>query len=151
MKLFLPGVQFDNMERAYVLGEAFNKPSRGRLTSRYGYRRDPFTGKRAFHRGVDIANRVGTSVYAAQAGRVIFAGPRKGYGQVVIIQHSFGYKTLYAHLSTSAVKRGQSVRSGQVIGKVGNSGRSTGPHVHFEIWLKNRTIDPLTQTNMAVR
>ena len=151
MKLFMPGVRFSNMERAYALGEAFNKPLRGRLTSRYGYRRDPFTGKRSFHRGIDIANRVGAPVYAAQEGRIIYTGPRFGYGKVVIIEHQFGYKTLYGHLDNIHVARGQRVRSGQVIGTVGNSGRSTGPHVHFEIWLKNRTIDPLTQTNMTVR
>jgi murein DD-endopeptidase MepM/ murein hydrolase activator NlpD len=151
MKIFLPGVKFSNMERAYALGEAFNKPVKGRLTSRYGYRRDPFTRKRAFHRGIDIANRVGSRVYAAQEGRVIFTGKRHGYGNAVIIEHQFGYKTMYGHLNEVVVQRGQRVRSGQVIGIVGNSGRSTGPHVHFEIWHKNRTIDPLTQTNMSVR
>ena len=151
MKIFLPDVKFSNMERAYALGEAFNKPARGRLTSRYGYRRDPFSRKRSFHRGIDIANRVGARVYAAQEGRVIYAGPRYGYGNVVILKHRFGYKTLYGHLNEIVVKEGQRVRSGQIIGTVGNSGRSTGPHVHFEVWHKNRTIDPLTQTNMAVR
>jgi len=151
MKLFLPGVKFSTMERAYALGEAFNKPVRGRLTSRFGYRRDPFTGKRAFHRGIDIANKVGSKVYAAQEGRVTFADARSGYGKIVIIEHRFGYKTIYGHLSDTAVTRGQRVGSGQVIGFVGNTGRSTGPHLHFEIWHKNRVIDPLTQTNMAVR
>jgi len=69
----------------------------------------------------------------------------------VIIEHSFGYRTVYAHLSSMEVGRGDHVRRGQVIGYIGNTGRSTGPHLHFEIWLKNRLIDPLTQTNMAVR
>lgn len=151
MKIFLPDVKFSTMERAYALGEAFNKPVRGRLTSRYGYRRDPFTSKRAFHRGIDIANRIGARVYAAQEGRVIYAGQRRGYGNAVILEHKFGYKTMYGHLNEIVVKRGQMVKSGQTIGTLGNSGRSTGPHVHFEIWLKNRTIDPLTQTNMSVR
>jgi murein DD-endopeptidase MepM/ murein hydrolase activator NlpD len=151
MKLFLPGVRFNNMERAYALGEAFSKPLRGRLTSRYGYRRDPFTGKRAFHRGVDIASTVGAPVYAAQAGRIVYTGLRFGYGKVVIIEHRFGYRTLYGHLDAVEVSRGQRIASGHRIGRVGNSGRSTGPHVHFEIWLNQRTIDPLTQTNMTVR
>jgi len=151
MKLFLPGVKFNNMERAYVLGEAFSKPVRGRLTSGYGYRRDPFTGRRAFHRGIDIANRIGTKVYAAQEGRVIYTGARYGYGKTIIIEHRFGYKTLYGHLDSYRVHRGQWVKSGQIIGTVGYTGRSTGPHLHFEIWLKSRIIDPLTQTNMAVR
>jgi murein DD-endopeptidase MepM/ murein hydrolase activator NlpD len=151
MKIFLPGVRFSTMERAYALGEAFNKPIKGRLTSRFGYRRDPFTGRRSFHRGIDIANRVGAPVYAAQSGKIVYTGPRFGYGNVVIIEHRFGYKTLYGHLDRIESKRGQSVKSGQLIGRVGNSGRSTGPHVHFEIWHKNRVIDPLTQTNMTVR
>jgi murein DD-endopeptidase MepM/ murein hydrolase activator NlpD len=151
MKIFLPDVKFSTMERAYALGEAFNKPARGRLTSRYGYRRDPFSRKRSFHRGIDIANRDGSRVFAAQEGRVIYTGPRHGYGNAVILEHRFGYKTLYGHLNEIIVKKGQRVRSGQIIGTVGNSGRSTGPHVHFEVWHKNRTIDPLTQTNMAVR
>jgi murein DD-endopeptidase MepM/ murein hydrolase activator NlpD len=151
MKIFLPGVRFSNMERAYALGEAFNKPVRGRLTSRFGYRRDPFTRKRAFHRGIDLANSVGSRVYAAQEGKVIYTGTRYGYGTTVIIEHRFGYKTLYGHLASFSVKRGQRVRSGQLIGTIGDSGRATGPHVHFEIWHKNRIIDPLTQTNMVVR
>jgi murein DD-endopeptidase MepM/ murein hydrolase activator NlpD len=151
MKIFLPGVKFSNMERAYALGEAFNKPVRGRLTSRFGYRRDPFTRKRAFHRGIDLANRVGSRVYAAQEGKVIYTGKREGYGITVIIEHRFGYKSLYGHLASYSVKRGQSVKSGQIIGTIGDSGRATGPHVHFEIWHKNRIIDPLTQTNMVVR
>ncbi len=151
MKIFLPGGRFSQMERAYALGEAFEKPCRGRLTSRYGYRRDPFTGKRAFHTGIDLANRVGAKVLAAREGKVDFVGSRAGYGNVVIISHSFGYRTVYAHLSSASVKRGQSVTRGQTIGYIGNTGRSTGPHLHFEVWLKNRLIDPLTQTNMAVR
>ncbi|UCB46738.1 MAG: M23 family metallopeptidase [Spirochaetota bacterium] len=151
MKIFLPGVRFSNIERAYALGEAFEKPCRGRLTSRYGYRRDPFTGKRAFHTGIDIANRRGGKVHAAQAGRVVFAGARSRYGYTVIIEHSFGYRTLYGHLSDVVVKRGQRLQRGQVIGYIGNTGRSTGPHLHFEVWLKQRLIDPLTQTNMAIR
>jgi murein DD-endopeptidase MepM/ murein hydrolase activator NlpD len=151
MKLFLPDVRFSNIERAYALGEAFEKPVRGRLTSRFGYRRDPFTGKRSFHTGVDIANRVGTKVHAASDGKVIYTGAREGYGNTIIIQHSFGYRTYYAHLSEITVKKGTRVRKGAVIGLIGNSGRSTGPHLHFEVWLKNRLINPLTQTNMAVR
>ena len=151
MKIFLPGGRFSQMERAYALGEAFEKPCRGRLTSRYGYRRDPFTGKRAFHTGIDLANRVGTKVLAAREGKVVFVGGKSGYGNVVIISHSFGYRTVYAHLSSFSVKRGQHITRGQAVGYIGNTGRSTGPHLHFEVWLKNRLIDPLTQTNMAVR
>jgi murein DD-endopeptidase MepM/ murein hydrolase activator NlpD len=151
MKIFLPGGRFSNIERAYALGEAFEKPCRGRLTSRFGYRRDPFTGKRAFHTGVDIANRVGAKVLAAREGKVIFVGSKSRYGNIVIVEHSFGYRTVYAHLASAVVARGERVRRGQLIGYIGNTGRSTGPHLHFEVWLKNRLIDPLTQTNMAIR
>jgi murein DD-endopeptidase MepM/ murein hydrolase activator NlpD len=150
-KLFLPGVRFQHMERAYALGEAFAKPVRGRLTSRFGFRIDPFTRRKGYHTGIDIAAPRGTPVHAAQGGRVIFAGPKYGYGNAVIIDHRFGYSTLYGHLDSWSVRRGQRVRSGQVVGRVGSTGRSTGPHVHFEIWLRNRKIDPLTQTNMSVR
>ncbi len=151
MKIFLPDVKFSNIERAYALGEAFEKPVRGRLTSRYGYRRDPFTGKRSFHTGIDIANRVGEKIYAASSGRIIYTGSREGYGNTIIIEHNFGYRTYYAHLSEIKVIRGQKVRKGEVIGLIGSTGRSTGPHLHFEVWLRNRLINPLTQTNMAVR
>jgi murein DD-endopeptidase MepM/ murein hydrolase activator NlpD len=151
MKIFLPGVRYSTLERAFALGEAFEKPVRGRLTSRFGYRRDPFTGKRAFHTGIDIAHRYGTEVHAARDGRVIFVGTRYGYGRTVILEHAFRYRTLYGHLSSVNVKSGQRVKKGQIIGFIGISGRSTGPHLHFEIWLNGRLVNPLTQTNMAVR
>jgi len=126
MRIFLPGVKYGTMERAFVLGEAFNKPARGRLTSRFGYRKDPFTGRIAFHTGIDIANRIGTTVHAARDGRIEYVGIRAGYGKIVICSHSFGYKTVYAHLLSVKVKRGQKVRKGQIIGFIGNTGRSTG-------------------------
>lgn len=151
MKIFLPGVRYNNMERAYALGEAFDKPVRGRLTSRFGYRRDPFSGKRSYHTGIDIANRYGAAVHAAREGRIIYIGIKPGYGKIVIIQHSFGYRTVYAHLSTVRVSRGLMVQKGDIIGFIGTSGRTTGPHLHFEVWLNNRLINPLTQTNMTVR
>ncbi len=151
MKVFLPGVRFTMIERAYALGEAFSKPVKGRLTSRFGYRRDPFSGMRAFHQGVDIAYRPDAPVHAAQEGKVVYVGMKYGYGNTVILEHRFGYKTLYGHLSSIDVTVGQVVKNGEVIGYLGNTGRSSGPHLHFEVWLKNRVIDPLTQTNMGVR
>ena len=151
MKIFLPGVRYNVMKRAFALGEAFDKPVRGRLTSKFGYRRDPFTGKIAFHTGIDIANRIGSAVHAARDGVVTFVGLKRGYGLVIQIKHKFGYKTVYGHLLGSKVKVGQKVKRGQIIGFMGNSGRSTGPHLHFEVWLRSRLIDPMTQTNMAIR
>ena len=151
MKIFLPGVRYNIMKRAFALGEAFDKPVRGRLTSRFGYRRDPFTGKISFHTGIDIANRIGAAVHAARDGVVTFVGLKRGYGLEIQIKHRFGYKTVYGHLLAARVKVGQNVKRGQIIGFVGNTGRSTGPHLHFEVWLKSRLIDPMTQTNMAIR
>jgi len=151
MKIFLPGARYSNIERAYVLGEAFDKPVRGRLTSRFGYRRDPFTGLRSYHTGIDIACRYGTPVYAAKEGKVLYTGIRFGLGKTVILEHEFGYRTVYGHFSSIKVEKGDWVRKGEIIGFSGTSGRSTGPHLHFEVWHKNRLIDPLTQTNMAIR
>jgi len=151
MKIFLPGVRYSNIERAYALGEAFDKPVNGRLTSRFGYRRDPFTGFRSYHTGIDIACRYGTPVHAAKEGKVVYAGLRFGLGRTVVLEHEFGYRTLYGHLSSFKVEKGDRVRKGEIIGFSGSSGRSTGPHLHFEVWHRGRIIDPLTQTNMAVR
>jgi murein DD-endopeptidase MepM/ murein hydrolase activator NlpD len=149
MKVFLPGVRFNTIERAYALGEAFSKPVEGRLTSRFGYRRDPFTGMRAFHRGIDIAYKPGAPVRAAREGRIVDVGTCYGYGNTVVIEHRFGYKTIYGHLSTIEVEIGQRVKTGEIIGYLGSTGRSSGPHLHFEVWHKHRVIDPLTQTNMS--
>jgi murein DD-endopeptidase MepM/ murein hydrolase activator NlpD len=151
MRLFLPGAKYTSIERAYALGVAFEKPVRGRVTSRFGYRRDPFSKKRAFHTGVDIAGRFGSEVRAAREGSVVFSGARFGSGKVVILGHAFGYQTVYAHLSAARVSKGQKVRQGEIIGFIGDSGRSTGPHLHFEIWHRGRLINPLTQTNMSSR
>jgi murein DD-endopeptidase MepM/ murein hydrolase activator NlpD len=151
MKLFLPGAKFSTIERAYALGVAFEKPVRGRLTSRFGYRRDPFSGKRGFHAGVDIAGRQGSAVRAAREGTVSFAGVKFGAGKSIIVEHAFGYKTVYSHLSTVSVGKGRRVKKGEIIGFIGDSGRSTGPHLHFETWHRGKPINPLTQTDMSSR
>jgi len=151
MKVFLPGARYSNIERAYALGVAFEKPARGRLTSRFGHRKDPFSRKRTFHTGIDIASRLGTEVYAARDGTVSFSGMRLGMGKSVTVEHTFGYKTVYSHLSVTRVSKGDKVKTGEIIGFIGESGRSTGPHLHFEVWHRNRLIDPLTQTNMSSR
>jgi murein DD-endopeptidase MepM/ murein hydrolase activator NlpD len=151
MKLFLPGATFSTIERAYALGVAFEKPVRGRLTSRFGYRRDPFSGKRGFHTGVDIAGRQGSEVRAAREGTVSFAGVKFGRGKSIIVVHAFGYKTVYSHLSAVRAGKGQRVKKGEIIGFIGDSGRSTGPHLHFETWHRGKPINPLTQTNMSSR
>ncbi len=113
-----------------------------RVTSNYGNRNDPFTGKPARHRGIDFAGKIGTELLAVAPGRVISAGDRVGYGTTVEIDHGLGFTTLYAHLSQITVARGDWVRPGTVVGLGGSSGRSTGPHLHYEIRYKGVPFDP---------
>jgi len=114
----------------------------GYLSSHYGMRIDPFTGQRAMHRGVDIANRFGAAVLAASHGVVVFAGKMHGYGYLIEIDHGYGYRTRYGHMSSSAVKAGDEVDDNQLIGRVGSTGHSTGPHLHFEVRRFGKTLDP---------
>ena len=113
-----------------------------RTTSKYGTRKDPFTGAPKFHRGIDFAGKIGTELMAVAPGRVISAGERVGYGTTVEIDHGLGFTTLYAHLSKINVSRGDWVRPGTVVGLGGSSGRSTGPHLHYEIRYKGTPFDP---------
>ncbi len=122
-------------------------PLRGRVTSGFGVRISPYSKKMEFHTGVDIGVPVGTKIHAAENGRVIFTGIKGGYGITIIISHKKGYKTLYGHCLISYVKKGAYVRKGQVIGKVGLTGITTGPHLHFEIRKNNVAIDPFTVLN----
>ncbi|MEM1289658.1 MAG: M23 family metallopeptidase [Pseudomonadota bacterium] len=115
---------------------AFIKPVDGVITSNYGSR------KGGFHHGIDIAARRGTIVRAAQSGRVVFRGRRKGFGRLIIIDHGRGLETYYAHLSRYKTRRGKKVRRGDAIGKVGSSGRSSGPHLHFELRQNGRSMNP---------
>lgn len=115
-----------------------------RMASGYGYRIDPFTKKRRFHYGMDFSAKRGTPVYATGNGIVKRADNRSsGYGRHIRIDHGFGYVSLYAHLNKYNVRRGQRVKRGDIIGYVGNTGRSVGPHVHYEIFKDNKKINPL--------
>lgn len=114
----------------------------GVVTSGFGWRRDPYTGAARFHKGIDVAQPMGRDVVAAGAGRIVEAGVRGGYGTTIVIDHGNGRQTRYAHLSAADVAVGQTVATGQVIGKTGNSGRSTGPHLHFEVTQDGRPVDP---------
>jgi len=105
----------------------------GHITSNFGWRRDPFTGQSRFHRGVDLAAVYGQDVQAARAGRVVFSGEQRGYGNTVVVEHLDGTKTRYAHLSATLVEKGEAVQAGAPVGRAGHSGRATGTHVHFEI------------------
>ena len=113
-----------------------------RITSNYGTRKDPFTGENKKHKGIDFAGKIGTELFAVAPGRVVSAGDRIGYGTTVEIDHGLGFTTLYAHLSQIMVSRGDWVRPGTVIGLGGSSGRSTGPHLHYEIRYKGAQFDP---------
>jgi len=114
----------------------------GRVSSAYGWRPDPFNGTQRFHNGIDVAQAYGQDVHAAAGGRVTFSGDRGSYGTTVIVEHPGGRQTLYAHLSAIDVRPGDVVDPGQVIGKSGSSGHSTGPHLHFEVLDGGHPVDP---------
>jgi murein DD-endopeptidase MepM/ murein hydrolase activator NlpD len=116
----------------------------GYVSSQFGNRTDPFTGRRAFHKGVDFAGREGAEVVAVASGVVIWSGERYGYGELVEINHGNGYVTRYAHNVDNLVAVGDTVRRGQVIARMGETGRATGPNLHFEVLLNDRPVDPLT-------
>jgi murein DD-endopeptidase MepM/ murein hydrolase activator NlpD len=116
----------------------------GYISSSYGQRTDPFSGQRAFHQGVDFAARAGTDIVAVAAGIVIWSGRRDGYGKLIEVNHGNGYVTRYAHNSENLVAVGDTVRRGQVIGRVGSTGRATGPNLHFEVLHNCRHVNPLT-------
>lgn len=118
------------------------RPSAGYLSCGFGMRIDPFTGRRQFHRGVDLAADIGTPVYATASGVVSSVRRDVGLGKLIQIDHLHGYTTVYAHLSRIAVKRGQHVERGEIIGAVGNTGYSTGPHLHYEVHHQGRAQNP---------
>jgi murein DD-endopeptidase MepM/ murein hydrolase activator NlpD len=123
--------------------EAIILPVIGQLSSHYGERSDPFTGEAGFHRGIDIASPIGTEIRAALPGTVTFSGWIQGYGHMVILSHANGYTTHYAHNHENLVQEGERVSRGQPIALVGQSGRATGPHVHFEVRKDGRSINPM--------
>jgi len=112
------------------------------ISSGFGYRRDPFNGRAAMHAGLDFRGPVGSPIHAAAEGRVSFVGTRQGYGKVVEISHGNGLMTRYAHMSAWKSRVGQQVAAGDVIGQIGNTGRSTGPHLHFEVRINGRAVNP---------
>jgi murein DD-endopeptidase MepM/ murein hydrolase activator NlpD len=118
------------------------RPSQGYITSGFGTRSDPFTGGRAHHLGIDFSARTGDPVLAAAGGVVSYAGIKSGYGNVVEVDHGNGYSTLYGHNSKLIVRVGDIVRAGQQLAKAGSTGRSTGPHVHFEVHVNGRPVNP---------
>ncbi|MFA6508125.1 MAG: M23 family metallopeptidase [Treponemataceae bacterium] len=144
MNLFLPGARMSGSELRQILGDAFVYPLRGILTSTFGWRNDPFTGVRRFHAAIDLAAPLGTPVHASMDGRVSVVGYNSVYGKYIILTHQDGYQTWYAHLNEYRTEKGSSVKQGQRIGDVGNTGYSTGSHVHFAVFKNGRAMNPLS-------
>jgi murein DD-endopeptidase MepM/ murein hydrolase activator NlpD len=117
-------------------------PVHGWVTSGFGYRKSPFTGKRQFHAGLDISTRTGTPIVAPAAGVVTFAGREAGYGKMLVVNHGHGLVTRYGHLNSFGVKVGQKVARGQKLGTVGSTGRSSGPHLHYEVLMSGVPTNP---------
>ena len=124
---------------------------RGWISSRFGRRTDPFTGRLSYHQGVDFSSERGTEINATAAGVVTWSAQKQGYGLLVEITHANGYQTRYGHADQLLVEVGEIVRKGQTIALVGSSGRSTGPHVHFEVFKNGRVVDPASYINRTVR
>jgi murein DD-endopeptidase MepM/ murein hydrolase activator NlpD len=139
--LFLPGARMSAGDIAKALGTLFTWPLKGRISSRYGMRVGPVDGITRLHAGIDIKADIGTPVVAAMAGTVLEAGYNGTYGKYIILRHS-GFQTLYGHLNAFSVAKGESVAQGRKIGEVGNTGVSTGPHLHFGVYVKGEPVDP---------
>jgi murein DD-endopeptidase MepM/ murein hydrolase activator NlpD len=138
------------MERDLIkhsMPEGWPLRSGGVVTSGYGYRRHPITGRRSMHKGIDIAGKAGAEILAMADGLVIFSGRRSGYGNIVKIRHGNGIETWYAHNQSNTVEEGELVRKGQVIATLGSTGRSTGPHVHFEVRRNGNPVNPRDYLN----
>ncbi|APH43114.1 Peptidase, M23 family [Leptospira interrogans serovar Copenhageni/Icterohaemorrhagiae] len=142
---FIPGKGLPKEERSFFYGVAFYRPlgSEGIISSRFGKRKDPFTRKETFHGGLDMAAEEGTPVYASADGEVYFSDKKGGYGNLIILGHKLGYETLYGHLSSISVRPGVKVHKGQKIGEVGQTGRATGNHLHFEVRRFNQRQKPI--------
>ena len=133
-----------NHQLNYLNAKPNKYPTIGKVTSKFGYRISPISTLRKFHKGLDIANKTGTKIVAAGTGIVTFSGWQSGYGKTIILSHGYGYRSIYGHNSKNLVTVGQKVNKGDIIAKIGSTGRSTGPHLHFEVHCKGQAIDPQT-------
>lgn len=140
--LFIPNARLSSASLKNFYGERFVWPARGPISSPFGYRANPFTGLRTYHSAMDIVVSLGTRVKATSAGTVADTGYNSVFGNYIILKHASGYQSLYGHLSSIAVKEGASVAQGAVIGLSGNTGQSTGPHLHFSIFKNGQALDP---------
>jgi murein DD-endopeptidase MepM/ murein hydrolase activator NlpD len=140
---FFPGADFSPTERAFFLNSGFRFPLQAfRITSSYGIRENPVTGNTSTHQGVDLAAPEGTGVFASAAGVVVEIGEDPIYGKYIIIQHSEKWTSLYGHLQRVETGLRSEVKSGTLIGRVGSTGQSTGPHLHFELRQDGKPLDP---------
>ncbi|MCP3906665.1 MAG: M23 family metallopeptidase [Oceanicoccus sp.] len=135
-------------DEVFLAGRPIKK---GWMSSNFGLRADPFTGRKAMHEGVDFAGKLGSEIVAVGSGVVTWSGDRYGYGRLVEIVHGNGFMTRYAHNMENKVEVGDIVKKGQTISLMGSSGRSTGPHVHFEVYKHGRPVDPATYIHRASR
>lgn len=142
-------IERENQSEFKVSGRPVNK---GYISSSFGRRIDPFSGKLAWHQGLDFATgKVGENIMAVAAGVVTFSGNKQGFGNMVALNHGNGYETIYAHDQKLLVKAGDVVKKGQIIALSGTSGRSTGPHVHFEVHKNGRVVDPASYIHSTIR
>jgi murein DD-endopeptidase MepM/ murein hydrolase activator NlpD len=142
-QLFIPGAKMKKDDLKIVLGDLFIYPIRGRLTSPFGWRNDPISGVRRYHSAIDLAASTGTPIKAAMDGKISTVGLNSTYGKYIIITHSNGYQTMYAHMSATSVKQGAYVYQGSKIGEVGGTDSSTGPRLHFAVYKNGRPVNPL--------
>ena len=139
--------QIDNIRESADIEGSDDKtlpiwPLKARISSSFGWRKDPFTGEKKFHEGIDLAAKEGTDIKAVMSGKVQITDNQKGYGKIVVLDHGHGFETLYAHNSDIMVKAGDWVTKGSTIAKVGSTGRSTGTHLHFEVKRDGKNLDP---------
>jgi murein DD-endopeptidase MepM/ murein hydrolase activator NlpD len=132
-----------NLAGKFKLRQMFKSPLGGRLSSFFGNRKHPVYRKTRFHNGLDIASPYGTLIGAARDGEVVSTGWMGGYGKGVIIEHDNGYRTMYGHMSVIYAKQGERVKAGKILGRVGSTGLSTGPHLHFTLWHNERLLNPM--------
>jgi len=151
IKALLPAIGLNKEKQALIDEVKTLLPDidRARISSGYGRRQDPYTGEQKNHFGLDIAAPEGTEVHSVRNGTVLFSGEQKGYGNVVVIDHGDGFLAKYAHNQINLVQQGQEVEAGSVIAQVGSTGRSTGPHVHFEVLYQGEHVHP--DTLLALR
>ncbi len=131
-------------QKAFLAAVPTRKPAIGYFTSGFGIRKSPYGGRVKMHEGLDIANRIGTAIRSPADGVVTFADLKSGYGHTLIVDHGYGVETLYGHTRKIVVTRGQKIRRGDVVALLGNSGRSTGPHLHYEVRVNGWPVDPLS-------